>query len=313
MATRLPPLKALQAFEAASRYLSFTRAAEELHVTPAAVGQQVKLLEHQLGVALFRREGRQLRLTNAGQACVPELRDAFAKMRTAVDRALEGHSRGVLTLTVEPTFASRWLVRRLEDFREEHPEIDVRLDASPRITDLARGGFDAGIRYGAGRYPGLCVDKLFDEEVFPVCSPRLLEQTGGRPPLRRLQDLAHRTLLHEDMTGDPHDPWPDWETWLRAAGVSDVDPTRGPRFSQCNMLIDAAIAGQGVALTGHVLAADDLAAGRLVRPFGAELTTRIEFAYYLVTSPDGSARPKVAAFREWVMTRAQSERHTASH
>ena len=297
MSKRLPPLNALRTFEAAGRHLSFKKAAEELSVTPAAVGHQVKLLEDYLGVALFRRMNRAVLLTDAGQAALPELREGFDKLSAAVERIRVRDTPALLTLTVEPSFAARWLVRRLERFHLAHPDIDIGMDATFRIVDLEREGVDLAIRYGQGDYPGLLADKLLDEEVYPVCSPSLLE---GPHPLREPRDLRHHWLLHDEGMSED-DSWPDWETWLRVLGVEAIDATRGTRFYEHTLLIEAAIQGQGVALAGRVVVADELLAGRLVRPFGPEYGTRLDFSYYLVRRPQVAETSRVVAFRDWLL------------
>jgi LysR family glycine cleavage system transcriptional activator len=202
--TRLPPLNALRAFEAAARHLSFNAAAEELNVTPAAISHQIKALEADLGVKLFRRLNRAVRLTDAGQACVPGLRDGFERIAEAVARARQGDSVGLLTVTASPAVASKWLVPRLERFRARHPAIDLRIDASMRLVDLVREDVHVGLRYGAGKYPGLHTEQLVRSEVFPVCSPDLLK---GKHPLRTPEDLRHHTLIHDETTTlDPRGP-----------------------------------------------------------------------------------------------------------
>ncbi len=289
MAHRLPPLNALRAFETAARHLSISRAADELSVTPAAVSHQVKALEQHLGVPLFRRLNRALMLTDAGQIFVPGLRDGFDALAQAVERVrsqcCEG---GSLALSVGPSFAAKWLVPRLERFREAHPDIDIRIDATDRMADLPRGEADVAIRYGAGRYRGLRVDPLFGEEVFPVCASFLRE---GPPPLDEPGDLKHHTLLHVDWK-DQDDTWPSWRMWLLAAGVNDVDATRGPRFSMESMTVQSAVEGHGVALASSPLVVDDLAAGRLVRPFALSLPNN--FAYYVVALNYALSGPDVA-------------------
>lgn len=301
MTRRLPPLNALRAFEAAGRHLSLTKAAEELHVTPAAIGHQIKALEDYLGVELFRRSNRGLLLTDAGQSCLPGLREGFDRLATAVERARAYHHRRPLTVSVAPSFAAKWLVPRLERFRAAYPGIDVRIDASTRLVDFLREDIDLGIRYGPGNYPGLCVDRLLTEEVFPVCSPRLLD---GPHPLRLPGDLRWHTLLHVDSAVEDS-TWPDWPTWLLSAGVDDIDASRGPRFSLSSMAVQTAVEGHGVVLGSSVLVADDLAAGRLVRPF--EHSTPVNFAYYLVCPESNAERPKIAAFRDWLL--AEARRH----
>ncbi|HTO63188.1 MAG TPA: transcriptional regulator GcvA [Bradyrhizobium sp.] len=291
---RLPPLNALRAFEAAARHLSFSTAAAELHVTPAAISHQIKALEDDLGVKLFRRLNREVRLTDAGQACLPGLREGFDRIAEAVSIAQRQDGGGILTVSTSPGLAAKWLVPRLEKFRATHPDIDLRVDASMRLVDFAREDVHVGLRYGSGRYPGLHTELLMRAEVLPVCAPALLR---GQHPLRTPADLRHHALIHDEtLAYDPSSP--DWPMWLKAAGVDGVDPTRGLRFNQVALVIDAAIAGRGVALTRSVFVADDLAAGRLARPFGAG--TPVDFAAYLVTPPSLVAVPKVKAFRDWV-------------
>ena len=299
MARKLPPLNALRAFEAAARHLSVTKAAAELNVTPAAVSHQVKALEDQLGMALFRRLNRALMLTDVGQMFLPGLRGGFDRLAEAVDRVRSECETGTLHVSVAPSFAAKWLVPRLDRFRAAHPDIDVRIDANDRIVDLARGEADVAIRYGPGRYPGLRVDQLLTEEVFPVCDPGLCE---GAAPLRQPDDLRRHTLLH--VGWDTRDEtWPDWRMWLLAAGVEGVAVTRGPRFSMESMAAQAAVAGHGVALVSSAIVADDLAAGQLCKPF--TLSLPIDFAYYVVSTEVAAEQPKIAAFRAWILGEAK--------
>jgi len=296
MSRGLPPLRALRAFEAAARHLSFTKAGAERFVTQAAVSHQIRALEEDLGVRLFRRMNRRLMLTEEGQRYLPAVSRAFDLLREATT-ALRAHDiPGPLTVSVLPSFAARWLVPRLGRFFARHPDIDLRIDPSVAICDFAQGDVDVGIRYGRGDYPGLRADRLLDEDIFPVCSPLL---KAGPPGLHRPEDLRHHTLLHDDSHAD-------WRTWLLAAGVDGVDPERGTIFTDSSMLIQAAIAGQGVALARGVLVADALAAGRLVRPF--RLSLPAEFAYYFVYPERVAAHPKVRAFRDWLLEEAQGER-----
>lgn len=300
----LPPLTALRAFDAAARHLSFTRAAEELHVTPAAISNQIKALEDFYNIRLFRRLTRALVLTEAGQRALPPLRQGFESLAEAAHRLETLDRSGALTIGATPFFASKWLVPRLLRFYQAHPEIDLRITASTHNVDLAREDVDMGIRLGAGKYPGLHVTRLMDERVFPVCSPRLLE---GPKALRTPADLRHHTLLHAEFV-DPHfhaefiEAWPGWPRWMKAAGVDDVDATRGPRFNQLGLPIQAAIEGQGVALASGVLVTDDLAAGRLVRPF--DLAMDVELAYYVVSLESTADQPRIKAFRDWVVSEA---------
>ncbi len=293
MARHLPPLNALRAFEAAARHLSFTKAAEELNVTQAAISHQVKGLEDRLGVALFRRQNRALTLTEAGQAYLPALKDAFDAIDAATARLVARDRSGAVTVTCLPSFAATWLVRRLGRFRAQHPDLDVRLLTNERLVDFAREDVDIGVRYGRGHWPGLMAEKLLTEDMFPVCAPALLK---GPKPLKRPADLKHHTLLHDDMEMD-------WQRWLVAASVKGVDPNRGLQFSSSSMLLQAAADGQGVAMGRSALAAGYLAEGRLVRPF--ELKLHSDAAYYVIYSQAHAHRPKVKTFRDFLMAEAE--------
>ena len=299
MRRSLPPLNALRAFEAAARHMSFTRAADELAVTPAAVSQQVRLLEDFLGQPLFRRRNRSLLLTDAAQSCLPYIREGFERFAEGIDRLRSAETGGVLAVSVAPSFASKWLVPRVDGFRQLHPEIDVWVSAAMELVDFARDSVDVAIRYGTGRYPGLRVERLLAECVFPVCSPLL---SAGAHPLTTPDDLRHHTLLHDDSSLDDAS-CPNWAMWLKAAGVGGMDGTRGLHFNQSSLAIEAAVSGRGVVLAKSALAADDLAAGRLVKPF--EMSVPVDFAYYLVAPESKASLPKVAAFRDWIMAAAK--------
>lgn len=294
----LPPLNALRAFEAAARHMSFTKAADELRVTPGAISQQIKALEEFIGSKLFRRSGRVLYLTDNGQAALPLLRDAFAKLEEAA-RALAapGDARR-LNVSVAPSIAAKWLVPRIDRFQISHPDIEVWVSADMNLVDFATDDVDIAIRYGGGDYPGLECELLMAETIVPVCSPRLLDtETSLRTP----QDLAQFTLLH-DGSPDKDDSAPTWPMWLRAAGVHDVDGARGPRFNQSSLVIEAAVAGRGVALAKAAIAIDDIRAGRLVAPF--DHTTPSHFAYFIV-HPGAKQRVKaVQAFKAWLKREA---------
>ena len=297
MVFRLPSLRALRAFEAASRHLSFTRAADELNVTQAAISHQIKRLEAQLGMPLFRRLNRALLLTEAGQSLFLAVNEALELMATAVDRLHRHDQTGEVTVTTMDSFAATWLVPRLGRFRKLHPEIDIRITTSDVSIDFARETVDLGIRYGYGDWPGLHVEKLMTEELFPVCSPALLE-TG--PPMNKASDLSRYTLLHDDMRID-------WRMWLMAAGVEDlVDTDRGLSFGHSNLVIQAAIHGDGVALARSVLVATSLAEGQLIKPF--ELALPTNYAYYVVCPEVNLQRSKIKAFREWLFKEAAKEK-----
>ena len=297
---RSPPLNALRAFEAAARHLSFTRAAAELHVTQAAVSHQVKGLEEYLGLSLFKRQNRSLLLTDAGQAYFPALRDAFDTIDDATNKLKERDSGGALRVSTFTSFAAKWLVPRLGRFGAQNPDIEVRLAINDHISDMNADGIDVGIRYGTGDYRGLRVERLLTEEIFVVCSPRLLD---GPIPLRSPEDLAKHTLLHDDLPED-------WDTWLEAAGLDVTNPAfrtgRDIAINHSEMVLQAATDGLGVALGRSVLLADDLAAGRLVKPFDLELPA--QSAYYFVCQQGAIERPKVRAFRDFLFAEAARDR-----
>tara|TARA_A100001037_G_scaffold246757_1_gene228530 strand:+ start:1146 stop:2054 length:909 start_codon:yes stop_codon:yes gene_type:complete len=291
-------LTALRAFEAAARHLSFTKAAEELAVTPAAISNHIKALENQYGVQLFRRLTRAVTLTEAGQSALPLLRQGFDKLSEAADRLGNLNPGGTITVSVLPFFASKWLVPRLHGFYQTHADIDVRIDANMRAVDLFRDSVDVCVRLGRGNYPDLDVVKLLDEQAFPVCSPRLLEEVG---PLKHPEDLRHHTLLHVESD---EFYFPEWSAWLKVAGVEEIDASRGPRFNQLGLQVQAAVEGHGVALASSVLVTDDLYAGRLVRPF--DLAVEADFAYYLLCQKEAASQPLIVAFREWILTEASA-------
>lgn len=289
-------MHALRAFEAAARHLSFSRAAEELHLTHGAVSHALRAMEVELGTALFRRKGNAMLLTDAGQRLALHVRDALARLARGLEEARAAGTgranRPVLTVSMLPAFAARWLLPRLGDFYALHPGIDVVLHASPVLMDLAREGVDLAIRYGPGRWPGLEADRLLNEVIFPVCSPAFLE----RHPLREPADLLGGgvTLLR-----DLRQPWRDW---FRQVGLDAAEPTQGPAFNDAGLLLAAAAAGQGVALARGRLAGGELAEGRLTRLFAD--AARAEFAYYLVRPADAAPAPEVLALMEWLKEQA---------
>lgn len=291
MPPRLPSLAALRVFAVAGRQLSFKRAAEQLHVTPGAVSQQIRALEAELGVALFERGNRAVRLTPAGRDYLPELVDAFERIGTATDRLAARHAEVLLVSTL-PAFASQWLIPRLGGFAARHPEIELRIDATARIVDFATERVDVAIRHGLGHYPGLRVDRLFAVACRPVCSPALL---AGRPPIRRAHDLKALPLLHDELRQD-------WPLWFRAQGVRHPDAARGPGFSDSAVLLQAAIAGHGVALVDSALAAPALASRQLVVCLDQSWPSA--FAYYCLSRRDTADERKIRSFRAWLLDQA---------
>jgi LysR family glycine cleavage system transcriptional activator len=300
MRRRLPPLNSLRAFEVVSRHESFRAAAEELHVTAAAVSQQVKTLEDHLGRRLLRRHSGGYSLTPDALAGLEHLRDGFDQLSSAV-ATMSAAGQRVLTVSAVPSLAAGWLVPRLHRLRDQYPELDVLLHASRELVDLQHSRVDVGIRYGSGGYPGLISERLFVDEIFPVYNPKLLK---GRARLMRPGDLRGQPLIHTDWAPDSGH-WPGWMDWLRAAGVTDVNVSKGLRFSDGALAIQAAAAGQGVALASKALALEHLAAGGLVAPFKLSLVT--DFAYYVVCAKTRGDEPDLIAFRRWLIAEAQRD------
>lgn len=293
-------LNALRAFEAAARQLSFAAAASELNVTPSAISQQIRTLEDYLEAPLFVR-------SKVGIALTPQARDALPAIREGLDRLTAGfeklryarHDR-LVTLTSPPSFAAQWLLPRMDRFRELHPDLEVRIDASDRLADFAAEGIDIGVRYGLGGYPGLATDKLLEEQLVPVCSPKLI--SPGEPADETW--LARMTLIH-DTTSEFDPTFPTWSEWLRARGMTNIDASRGLRINSSWLAIQAAINGQGIALARTVIAERDLRAGRLVTPLPQAERTRC--AYYVVYLPHALSQHKVRAVRDWLFSEATAD------
>jgi len=295
MLRRLPSLNALKAFEAAARHESFTKAADELAVTQGAVSHQVKGLEAELGLKLFNRERQRLVITDAGRGYLEVVRDAFDRLAVGTERLLQVQKSGALTVTTSPNFAAKWLVHRLGRFVEAHPDIDLRVAASHRHVDFAHEDIDMAIRHGDGQWPGLSVARLCVEEIYPVCSPELLR---GRGAPRSPADLARYTLLHVNDRRD-------WGKWLDAAGIATSTSERGPIFNQASMAIDAAVDGHGIALARSALAAWDMRAGRLLRPFPFAL--KAPYSYWIVCPKSTADLPKIVTFRDWLLAEAADD------
>jgi len=309
MSYRLPPLTALRAFESAARHLSFKKAAFELHVTPAAISQQIKALEDYLGLSVFRRLTRALELTPHGLTMLPKIREAFECLADAVESTRQ-FDDGPLTVAAPPSFASRWLVPRLPRFSSAHPDVELRISSSSDsidrrgetayldegLVDLRNASSQVAIRFGTGVYPGFRVEKIFSPGYVAVCSPQL--PTRERP-LVVPDDLCHHVLIHDDTLGD--DPQQSvWTQWLTTAGVEAVDAQRGPRFSNAVLAVEAALDGQGVALALRPLVEADVAAGRLMVPF--DITSPSHYSYFLVMPELIARRRSVAAFSAWLLS-----------
>jgi LysR family glycine cleavage system transcriptional activator len=291
----LPPLNALRAFEATARHMSFSRAADELGVTPAALSHQVAGLEAFLGERLFHRNARSISLTPAGDLLFPGLNAAFGQIRQSVERVMDTGDAKILVVSAPPGFTAKWLVPRLHRFLAANPELDVRVSASLTLASFSGDGVDVAIRNAVGPFPGLWSQKLVAIETLPIVSPRLIEQYG---PLETPDDLARFPIIHDDSLGRMFG-LPTWMDWLRVANAEHVDMGRGLHFSSADHAIEAALEGAGVLLAPKVLAADDVRLGRLVFPF--ELTLRSDRSFHIVCPEGHETRPKIAAFCAWIM------------
>jgi LysR family transcriptional regulator, glycine cleavage system transcriptional activator len=307
MARLLPGTRALRTLEAAARHLNFTRAADELGLTPAAVSHQIKEIEDQLGLVLFTRTSRTIRLTEAGTVLFDASADALDLLGRAVSRA-QKLTRGtaLLKVTLDAQFASKWLMRRVDDFRKHHPDIELRFDIAYEVRDFELDDIDVGIRFGAGKYPGLRTHRLFDNILIPVCSPSLL--TSG-PPLREPRDLFNHTLAHIEWSRQGV-TWPNWRMWMAAAGITDFNDSRTVVFGNSTDAVQAALDGNAVALADFAMVANDLSQGRLVQPFELGLRVAPEFAYFLVYPENTADDPRIVAFREWMLEEVAKTRTT---
>jgi LysR family glycine cleavage system transcriptional activator len=294
MIQRLPPMNWLRTFELVAFHNSFTRAAEDLNISTSAVSQQIKQLEEFLGIELFRRLGNRLCLTDAGQACLPTMHDAFRRIGRAIEQIHNADRKGPLNVSVAPSFAARWLMARLDRFYAAHSDIDLAVFVSMNLASFDGDDIDIAIRYGSGLYPGLYTHHLSGERVMPVASPALLRRHGR---LSRPQDLSAVPLIH-DRSLEYDRTCPDWKSFLTSFGVDNVDWQKGPQFNQSALVTDAVIRGWGVALVKGRLAGDDLRDGRLVQLF--DYSVDVGFGYYAVCVPEKAKSQKVSAFIEWL-------------
>ena len=302
MSDRLPPLTSLRAFEAAARHMSFAKAADELNVTPAALSFQIKSLEEHLGEPVFRRLNRAVELTEAGRALAPGTSDGFAALQGAWRAVRRITDQTNLTVTAGPAFTAKWLAPRLFDFAQAHPEIELRFSASLRQMDFNRDGVDVAIRFGLGPDDGLYSLPLAREWVTPVMVPEL---AAKYPTAESLRDAP----LISDQSIDFLDPPADWAAWFRAMDVAPPEEMHGPRFSQADHAVDAALAGVGVVLGRRALVIKDVAEGRLVAPFRLALNTGARFRFLC---PEGlEKRPQIRAFRDWILAEIEKTKALA--
>lgn len=294
--TKRLPVGPLRAFDVAARHLNLSAAAEELNVTHAAVSRQVKQLEDRLGVKLFERLPRGLKLTAHGALLAEGTREAFDRLASAIDDVSVPAVRRKLTISTFASLAARWLMPRVGSFSALFPDIDLQVMTAARLVDFAREDVDIGIRFGSGRYPGLHVVPMFRPQEIIVCSPKLLK---GGPPIKTFADLKHYTLLHDDSHRS-------WARWLEAVGAKGVNAKRGIICGDRNAMLQAALESQGIALASEVFVANDIATGRLVRVFEAAVAS--PFAIYAVCLPRGLSDPVVSGAIDWLVREAQQSR-----
>ena len=296
----LPPLDALRVFESAARHGHYQRAAEELFLTPSAVSHRIRSLEDMLQVKLFRRAGRGVSLTPEGRAYAEDVRGALETLRMATRRLTTG--RGPLTLSLTPAIALRWLLPRLVDFQDRHPDIEVRFSSTNRVIDFDRDDEDFAIRFGMGDWPGVHAEQLFSVDTLPVCNPRLLDEDH---PLNKPADLENFRLLHIRTRPD------DWRMWLLIAEVDHIDPAAGPVFDTMPEMLEAAVSGMGVGMADRQMIGRDIEAGQLVVPFDIHMPSRS--AYHLVYPDRTKNDPRFQAFQIWLHEQAALERANSMH
>lgn len=298
MATRLPPLNALKAFEASARHLSFTKAADELFVTQAAVSHQIKSLENHLGIKLFMRKNRALLLTEEGQSYYLDIKDIFSSLQDATQRLLARNSKGAINVSIHTSLAIQWLVPRLSDFNRLYPDIDVRISADDRDDGTLTEDVDIAFYYGRGNWPGVIADKMMTEYLQPLCSPTLLNDLSREGQLASINDLCRQTLLHDTSRRD-------WKRFFKNISLTSRNLDQGPIFSHSALVLQAAIHGQGIALGNNLLAKPDIEAGRLIAPFSEILVNKD--AFYIVCRSPLQEGGRIAQFREWVLASVAEE------
>ncbi len=292
MGRRLPPLISLRVFEAVARHLSFTSAADELHVTQAAVSHQVKKLEEWLGVTLFLRLNRSIKLTKEGEAYAKPLTQAFDALALATDAILKDTGPQSINIATFDSIAANWLAPRIRKFQENSPEVAIKIVTRNSYSDFSSNDVDVEIRYGDGGWANQYVIKIADEDIFPVCSPKLL---GRKRKLKNVEDAKNYSLIHDEMVME-------WTDWLEAAGASTANATKGLRYNHSHIVIQSAIAGEGMALGRSLLVANELESGRLIAPF--DLKIRSKFSYYLVCPKELADQLWIETFRNWLLEEA---------
>lgn len=303
---RLPPMNSIRAFEATARHMSFTKAAEELNLTPSALSYQVRSMEEILGLKVFRRLNRAIELTETGARLYPNIRDGFEKIRQSFEQLAPDTPDHILVVSTGPAFAAKWLTPRVARFLDAYPDIELRISASLKLVDFNQDGIDIGLRFGNGQYADLKAMKILPDQITPMASPRFLET---HPELKHPLDLQHVPLLHDDSLSD----WktrptvkeiPNWQTFFRDLGLNEAQARRGLRFNHADHALDAAIEGLGVVMGRNTLAASDVKTGRLVRVF-PEVSLDTHMGFYLACRPQDLSRRKVKVFWDWIVAEAE--------
>ncbi len=289
-------LSGFRAFECAARHLSFTKAGEELFITQAAVSQQIKQLEGQLGFKLFYRMIRKLALTEDGERLAKVVTKSLNDIKDTIEDILLEGTEGSITISTIPSFAIRWLVPRLGNFRKNHPDIQLKIHADEHIVDFKGGNIDIAIRYGTGNYPDFYSKRMMCEDIFPFCSPRLLKENKSTMDI---SEIYQHEILHDEVQKALGENKSDWSIWLDAVGIHDIDTKKGTLFSNSIMAIQAAIEGQGLAICRTSLLADDLKTRKLVKPFKNQI--RSKNAYYIVCLKERADKPRIKAVFDWLM------------
>jgi LysR family transcriptional regulator, glycine cleavage system transcriptional activator len=289
------PINGIRVFEAAARLSNFAAAASELNVTPAAVSQQIKKIENRLGVQLFERTGRNIKLTEVGYRLYLGVSEALNGLDEAVGRAKDQSFSNHISISTVGAFAARWLVPRLDHWRAANPDVDIRVSTSGQFVDFDRDQIDLAIRIGDGQYPGLSSELLLADSIVPLCHPSLLD---GVHPLNTPEDLVHHTLIHfRPVVGDINT---DWGDWLASAGLKEVDHNRGLFFNDYSVAVNAAMTGQGVLLSPRTFIDDDLRSNMLVVPFGDSGPQKL--GWYIVMPRSNLEQPNIAGFRDWLIS-----------
>ncbi len=301
MAYKLPSLNALRAFESAARLLSFQKAAQELFVTPSALSYQIRQLEDYVQMPLFNRLNRAVTLTDAGARLYPGIHEGFERFQGAVRSLGRATQDNVLVVSSGPAFAAKWLAPRVYRFVDAHPEIELRIAASLKLVDFNIDEVDVALRFGEGNYPGHYSEPLFDELALPLISPTLLERFGGT---FGAAELAQVTLLHDDSVNFLK-KYVGWPSWMEQHGITNIDPTKGPRFNHADHGLDAAVDGAGIVLGRLSLAMRDIRSGRLVAPFDSYV--KASAGFHFVTPHQSLDIPRIATFKNWLMQEAQTE------